>query len=110
MQGKASEAFDVVILYDHFASAGRAMTAYGLLRQELESELTPAPRIWRIDVAASAEFAPKPMKTSRPPSCSYSSVRGSEALSSRVPTLVDRNRRGLRPAKKSPDCPGRSRS
>ena len=79
MQGKASDAFDVVILYDHFASAGRAMTAFSLLRQELEPEVTLAPRIWRIDVATSAEFACQANEDIKAAEVLILSVRGSAA-------------------------------
>jgi hypothetical protein len=49
--------FNVVVLYDHITSAGRAMAAYWHLTRELESEFMPDLRVWRIDVAASPECA-----------------------------------------------------
>jgi hypothetical protein len=54
---KTADKFDVVILYDHFASVGRAMAAYSHLTRELENEFSPELRVWRIDIATSPEFA-----------------------------------------------------
>jgi hypothetical protein len=52
-----ADKFNVVILYDCFTSVGRAMAAYLHLTRELENELTPELRIWRVDVATSPECA-----------------------------------------------------
>jgi len=49
--------FNIVILYDDLTSIGRAMAAYSHLTRELGDEFTPELRIWRIDVAASREYA-----------------------------------------------------
>lgn len=49
--------FPVVMLYDSFESVGKAMATYSQLTQELDSELVPDLRIWRIDVALSSECA-----------------------------------------------------
>jgi hypothetical protein len=49
--------FPVVMLYDHFNSVGKGMATYSYLAHELENEFTPDLRIWRMDVATSAEFS-----------------------------------------------------
>lgn len=49
--------FPVVVLYDHFRSVGKAMATYSHLTRELESDFKPDLRIWRMDVATSAEFS-----------------------------------------------------
>lgn len=55
----SSDKFRVVILYDHYESVGRAMSAYAHLTRELESEGQPDLRIWRLDVATAADCAPE---------------------------------------------------
>jgi len=52
-----TEKFNIVILYDHVRSVGRAMEAWSHLTQELENEFLPELRIWRIDIAISPEYA-----------------------------------------------------
>lgn len=52
---EAIQKFNVVILYDHVASAGRAMAAYSQLTRELDAGLVPELSIWRTDVAVSLE-------------------------------------------------------
>jgi len=49
--------FRVVLLYDRLASAGRAMSTYGPLVRALEDDFKPDLRIWRMETAASPEFA-----------------------------------------------------
>jgi len=49
--------FPVVMLYDHFNSVGKAMATYSHLTRELENEFTPDLRIWRMDVATSAQYS-----------------------------------------------------
>ena len=51
------EHFQIVLLYDQFSSIGRAMDTYAHVTQELDPDLLPRLRIWRIDVAVSAEFS-----------------------------------------------------
>jgi len=51
------ERISVVMLYDHFPSIGVAMSTYSHLVHDLESEVTPELRVWRVDEAIAAEFS-----------------------------------------------------
>jgi hypothetical protein len=51
--------FRVVLLYDRLVSAGRAMATYGPLVRALDDDFKPDLRIWRMETAASPEFAAK---------------------------------------------------
>ena len=53
----SAEKFRVVLLYDRFQAAGRALATYTHLAHELEREFKPDLRVWRMDIAASAAFA-----------------------------------------------------
>jgi hypothetical protein len=55
--GQAPDSFNVLILYDQFASVGRAMAAYLHISRELGDEFVTELSVWRIDVAASPEHA-----------------------------------------------------
>ena len=74
----ATDKFDVVILYDHFASVGRAMAAYSHLTRELENEFSPELRIWRIDVATLPEFAAQADDDIKAAAMVIIAVRGSQ--------------------------------
>jgi hypothetical protein len=52
-----AEKFPVVMLYDRLASVDQAMDTYSHLTRELQDEFNPDLRMWRIDVAGSAEFS-----------------------------------------------------
>jgi len=75
---ETTDKFNVVILYDHVASVGRAMAAYMHLTRELEGEFTPELRIWRIDVATSPEFAAQADDDVRAAEMVIMAVRGSQ--------------------------------
>ena len=51
----SAKKFPVVMLYDNFDSVGKAMATYSQLTHELDGEFKPDLRIWRLDVALSAE-------------------------------------------------------
>jgi hypothetical protein len=55
--GDAIEQFRVVLLYDRFPAAGRALATYSHLAHDLEHEFKPDLRVWRMDLAASEAFA-----------------------------------------------------
>lgn len=54
---KIDQKFNVVILYDELASGNKAMATYSRLVRQLGSRFRSKVRIWRLDVAAAAEFA-----------------------------------------------------
>ena len=49
--------FNIVLLYEHSALLAEAIDTCSHLKRELAHEFTAVLRIWRIDVATSAEFA-----------------------------------------------------
>jgi hypothetical protein len=73
-----TDKFNVVILYDHVASVGRAMAAYACLTRELENEITPELRIWRIDIATLPECAAQADDDIRAAEMVIMAVRGNQ--------------------------------
>lgn len=53
----ATEAFHIVVLYEHSTLVGKAMATCSHLRRELGDAFVLDFRIWRIDLATSAEHA-----------------------------------------------------